>query len=75
MNEVRMPKPGDAILEAVLTKALVGDGEPILEGQPLYILETDKVEMQIDAPWTGTVHWHAQVGECYPVGALLATIE
>ena len=53
MNEIRIPKPGDAITEAVLAKVLVADGESVAEGEPLYELETDKVEMVIDAPWSG----------------------
>ena len=74
MNEVRIPKPGDAITEAVLAKILVADGETVTEGEPLYELETDKVEMVIDAPWSGVVSWKVEVGETYPVGTLIATI-
>ena len=74
MNEVRIPKPGDAITEAVLAKVLVADGEVVAEGDPLYELETDKVEMAIDAPWSGVVSWKVEVGETYPVGTLIATI-
>lgn len=70
-----MPKPGDAITEAVLLNVLVRDGERVDEGAPLYVLETDKVEMEIVAPSAGTVRWHAEEGETYEVGALLGTIE
>jgi pyruvate/2-oxoglutarate dehydrogenase complex dihydrolipoamide acyltransferase (E2) component len=74
VNEVRIPKPGDAITEAVLAKILVADGETVVEGDPLYELETEKVEMVIDAPWSGVVSWKVEVGETYPVGTLIATI-
>ncbi len=74
MNEIRIPKPGDAITEAVLAKVLVADGESVAEGEPLYELETDKVEMVIDAPWSGVVSWTVEVGATYPVGTLIATI-
>ena len=75
MTEFRMPKPGDAITEAVLLNVLVADGAQVDEGAPLYVLETDKVEMEVVAPTTGTVRWHADEGETYPVGALLGVIE
>jgi 2-oxoglutarate dehydrogenase E2 component (dihydrolipoamide succinyltransferase) len=69
-----MPKPGDAITEAVLSTWFVEDGETVAEGQPLYLLETDKVEMSIDAPVSGTVRWKVEIGGTYPVGTLLAEI-
>ena len=75
MTEFRMPKPGDAITEAILLTVLVGDGETVEEGTPLYVLETDKVEMEIAAPCTGVVRWSAEEGETYDVGALLGVIE
>jgi 2-oxoglutarate dehydrogenase E2 component (dihydrolipoamide succinyltransferase) len=73
--EVRMPKPGDAITEAILVDVHVADGQQVAEGEVLYTLETDKVEMEVTAPATGTVRWHAEAGETYDVGELLAVIE
>ena len=75
MTEVRMPKPGDAITEAILTTVLVPNGATVAEGQPLYEIETYKVDMQIDAPAGGVVQWQVEVGGTYDVGALLAVIE
>ena len=70
-----MPQPGEAITEAILAEILVEDGEPVDEGDPLYTIETDKVDMEIEAPASGTVRWKAEVGETYDVGELLAVIE
>ena len=70
-----MPKPGDAITEAELTEIHVTDGESVNEGDPLYEIATDKVEMGIDAPATGVVTWKVAVGGTYDVGELLAVIE
>jgi 2-oxoglutarate dehydrogenase E2 component (dihydrolipoamide succinyltransferase) len=75
VTEVRVPKPGDAITEATISELLVEDGAAVTEGQALYVIETDKVEMEIDAPATGTVRWHVEVGETYEVGQLVAVIE
>jgi 2-oxoglutarate dehydrogenase E2 component (dihydrolipoamide succinyltransferase) len=75
MTEFRMPKPGDAITEAILLDILVANGERVEEGAPLYVLETDKVEMEVAAPCSGIVHWTAEVGETYDIGTLLGTIE
>ncbi len=75
MIEVRMPKPGAAITEATLLEFFIDDGEVATEGSPLYRIETDKAEMEIGAPATGTLRRVAEVGAEYPVGTLLATIE
>lgn len=74
MTEIRMPKPGDAITEAELTKIYVQEGGPVTEGEPLYEIATDKVDMDIPAPATGVVSWKVDVGGTYDVGALLAVI-
>ena len=75
MSEIRIPKPGDAITEAILSKFLVEHGAAVAEGDPLYELETDKVEMVIEAPVSGILSWQAEEGETYPVGALIGTID
>ncbi|WP_083184700.1 lipoyl domain-containing protein [Mycobacterium malmoense] len=75
MTEVRMPKPGDAITEAEVTEIYVADGAHVSEGDPLYQIATDKVEMDIEAPVSGIVTWKASAGESYDVGELLAVIE
>jgi pyruvate/2-oxoglutarate dehydrogenase complex dihydrolipoamide acyltransferase (E2) component len=75
VTEIRMPKPGDAITEGVLAQCFVEDGGTVTEGEPLYLLETDKVEMQIDAPASGTVTWKVERGGTYDVGTLLAEIQ
>lgn len=74
MTEVRIPKPGDAITEAELTEIHVADGETVNEGDPLYSIATDKVEMDIEAPASGVVSWKAAVGGTYDVGELVAVI-
>jgi pyruvate/2-oxoglutarate dehydrogenase complex dihydrolipoamide acyltransferase (E2) component len=74
MTEVRIPKTGDAVEEGTLLEWLVEDGEQVERGAPLYLLETDKVEMQIDAPCSGVVSRIGTAGETYRVGALIATI-
>lgn len=75
MIEVRMPKPGDAITEAELTELYVADGARVSEGDLLYQIATDKVEMDIEAPASGVVAWKVGVGNTYDVGELIAVID
>jgi pyruvate/2-oxoglutarate dehydrogenase complex dihydrolipoamide acyltransferase (E2) component len=60
--------------QATLTEWLADDGAVVAEGQPLYILETDKVETEIEAPTGGVLRRLVAAGESYQVGELLAEI-
>lgn len=71
---VSLPKLGVAMAEGTLVEWLVSDGEAVAAGQPLYRLETDKVENEIEAPAAGVVTLVAEAGGMYPVGTLLAEI-
>jgi 2-oxoglutarate dehydrogenase E2 component (dihydrolipoamide succinyltransferase) len=74
MTEVRLPKTGDAVEEGTLVQWLVENGARVERGDPLYLLETDKVEMEIEAPCAGVVSHVGTAGEIYRVGELIATI-
>ncbi|WP_068180200.1 lipoyl domain-containing protein [Mycobacterium sp. UM_CSW] len=74
MTDVRLPKPGDAITEAEVTEFHVEDGAAVSEGDLLYSLATDKVEMGIEAPTSGVVAWKVEAGGTYDVGTLIAVI-
>ena len=50
------------------------DGAAVSAGQPLYILETEKVETEIESPADGIVRLLAAAGETYPVGTCIAEI-
>jgi biotin carboxyl carrier protein len=75
LTEIKMPKPGEAIEEALFAKVLVPDGTAVNDGDDLYEIETDKVEMVITAPASGVVRWSADEGETYEVGTVLGVIE
>jgi pyruvate/2-oxoglutarate dehydrogenase complex dihydrolipoamide acyltransferase (E2) component len=72
---LRIPKLGWQMAEGTLTEWLVADGEEVTAGMPIYVLETDKVENQIDAPAAGTIRLLAEPGGTYPVGHTIAEID
>ncbi len=74
MTEIRIPKPGDAVMDGTLVEWLVDDGSAVKPGDPIYRLETDKVEMDIESPCAGVIEQIGQAGEVYPVGELIAAI-
>jgi pyruvate/2-oxoglutarate dehydrogenase complex dihydrolipoamide acyltransferase (E2) component len=71
---IRIPKASLATTEATFIEWLVEDGQPVDEGAPLYLIETDKVEQEIDAPAAGVVHWTGERGETYEVGTQIGHI-
>jgi pyruvate/2-oxoglutarate dehydrogenase complex dihydrolipoamide acyltransferase (E2) component len=75
VTEIRIPKPGDAVMEGTLVEWLVAEGARVETGQKLYLLETDKVEMEVESPCGGVIRRIGEEGEIYPVGQLIATIE
>jgi pyruvate/2-oxoglutarate dehydrogenase complex dihydrolipoamide acyltransferase (E2) component len=72
---IRIPRASVAISEATLLEALVEEGERVEEGDPLFVIETDKVETEIQAGASGTVHWTGEVGTAYDVGTEIGVIE
>jgi len=72
---VRVPKLSMAIVEANLVEWLVEDGAVVTEGQPLYVIETEKVETEVEAAVSGVIRRAAEAGQTYAVGTEIAVIE
>lgn len=73
--EVRIPKLGMSMTEGVLVEWLVDDGAIVEEGAPIYTLETDKANQEVESPASGKLRIIAKVGETYAVGELVAHID
>jgi pyruvate/2-oxoglutarate dehydrogenase complex dihydrolipoamide acyltransferase (E2) component len=61
--------------EGELTEWLVASGTRVDEGQPVYVLATDKVEIDVEAPASGVLHHVGEAGQVYPVGTVVARID
>ena len=75
MTELRIPQAGSEMDEGELTEWLVPSGTRVVEGQPVYVLATDKVEMEVEAPAAGVLHHIGEAGRVYPVGTVVARID
>jgi pyruvate/2-oxoglutarate dehydrogenase complex dihydrolipoamide acyltransferase (E2) component len=60
--------------EATIVEWLVPDGGVVERGQPIYILETDKVETEVESPTSGCLRHVGEAGVVYPVGTLIGEI-
>lgn len=74
--EIVMPKMGESIIEATITKWLKQAGDVIKEDDPIAEIATDKVDSEIPSPVEGKL---TQVmykeGDVVPVGKVIAVIE
>jgi pyruvate/2-oxoglutarate dehydrogenase complex dihydrolipoamide acyltransferase (E2) component len=71
---ISIPRAGQATVEGSVSQWLVGDGAQVTEGQAIYVLETDKVEMEVPAPATGVLSISVTEGGPYPVGTEVGRI-
>ena len=72
--ELRIPKLGMEMTEATLAEWLVDDGAAVVQDQPVYVLETDKVESEIGAPRSGILRRIGEEGRTYPVGEVIGEL-
>jgi pyruvate/2-oxoglutarate dehydrogenase complex dihydrolipoamide acyltransferase (E2) component len=74
--EVVMPKWGMTMQEAVLSSWIVAVGDVVTEGQPLAVVETEKVDADVESPGAGVVvELIGAPGETIAVGTVIARIE
>jgi pyruvate/2-oxoglutarate dehydrogenase complex dihydrolipoamide acyltransferase (E2) component len=70
-----IPQAGVAMTEGTIVAWLVSDGDRVTAGQPLYTLETEKVEMDVECPDSGVVRITGSVGTTYAVGDVVGRVE
>lgn len=74
--EVVMPKLGESIIEATITKWLKQEGDQIEEDDAIVEIATDKVDSEIPSPVEGKLtKLHFSEGDVVPVGAIIAIID
>jgi pyruvate/2-oxoglutarate dehydrogenase complex dihydrolipoamide acyltransferase (E2) component len=74
-TEILLPKLGFDMNEGVLAEWLAQDGADVKEGQPLYLLESEKSSNEIEAPASGKLKISAAPQQTYQVGTVLGYIE
>lgn len=75
MAEIIMPKMGDAMTEGKVVRWYKQAGDAVKRGEAVLEIETDKVNLDLEAEADGTLgELAAKDGEVVPVGGLLANI-
>ncbi|MCK9207475.1 MAG: 2-oxo acid dehydrogenase subunit E2 [Salinivirgaceae bacterium] len=74
--ELKMPKLGESVQEATITKWMVGVGDTVEEDDNLLEIATDKVDSEIPSPVDGKiVEILFPVNSLVPVGEVIAIIQ
>jgi 2-oxoglutarate dehydrogenase E2 component (dihydrolipoamide succinyltransferase) len=74
--EIILPKLGESIIEATITKWLKKPGEMIEEDDPIVEIATDKVDSEIPSPVEGRlIKIFFNEGDVVPVGKVIAIID
>src|SRR5437763_2502416 len=75
MSEIIMPKMGDAMTEGKVLRWYKKAGDAVKKGEAVAEIETDKVNLDLEAESDGTIaEVAAEEGQMVPVGGVLATL-
>jgi pyruvate/2-oxoglutarate dehydrogenase complex dihydrolipoamide acyltransferase (E2) component len=54
-STLKMPKVGDAVDEVVISEVKVSQGSKVAKGDILFVVETDKAQVEVPAPVNGVI--------------------
>ena len=72
--EIKIPSVGESVQEAVLVQWYKKDGDPVQKDEPIFVVETDKVTLEIVAEASGILKILVLEGETVSIGTKVGTI-
>jgi 2-oxoglutarate dehydrogenase E2 component (dihydrolipoamide succinyltransferase) len=73
--EIKVPSVGESVTEATLAQWYKKEGDQVRKGELLFVLETDKVTLEIEAEADGVLKISKSEGETIPIGGVVGTID
>ena len=73
--EINIPGVGESVTEAVLGQWFKNDGDVVKKGEPLFVIETDKVTLEVESEANGILKITVAEGETVAIGAVVGTID
>ena len=73
--EIKVPSVGESVTEAVLAQWFKKDGDQVKKGEALFVIETDKVTLEVEAEAEGVLKISVGEGETVSIGAVVGTID
>jgi len=73
--EIIIPSVGESVQEAVLAEWFKKDGDLVQKDEPLFVIETDKVTLEVVAEVAGVLKIVVAEGETVAIGMVVGSIE
>ena len=73
--DVTVPSVGESVTEALLVQWLKNDGDTVKTDEPLFVIETDKITLEVTADTGGKLRIRVAEGETVSIGTVVAEIE
>ncbi len=73
--EIKVPSVGESVTEALLAQWFKNDGDPVKKDEPLFVIETDKVTLEVVAEDDGILSIQVPEGETIAIGAVVGTLD
>jgi 2-oxoglutarate dehydrogenase E2 component (dihydrolipoamide succinyltransferase) len=73
--DIKIPSVGESVQEAVLVEWYKKDGDAVQKDEPLFVIETDKVTLEIVAEEAGILRTLTEEGRTVSIGAVVGRIE
>ena len=73
--EIKIPHVGESVQEAILAEWFKQEGEQVDKDEPLLVIETDKVTLEVVAEMAGVLHITVAEGETVAIGAVVGSID
>ena len=73
--EIKIPHVGESVQEAVLVEWYKKDGDTVQKDDPLFVVETDKVTLEIVAEASGVLKIRVSQGETVAIGTVVGIID
>ena len=73
--EIKVPSVGESVTEALLAQWFKNDGDTVKKDEPLFVIETDKVTLEVVAEADGILSIKVAEGETVAIGAVVGTLD
>jgi 2-oxoglutarate dehydrogenase E2 component (dihydrolipoamide succinyltransferase) len=73
--EIKVPSVGESVTEAILVQWFKQDGDGVQKGEVLFVIETDKITLEVEAEADGVLTLNVGEGETVAIGSVVGVIE
>ena len=73
--EIKIPGVGESVTEALLAQWFKNEGDLVKKDEPLFVIETDKVTLEVVAEADGVLSIKVAEGEMVAIGAVVGTLD